>query len=98
MSTVNAKTLNEVIKAGMNAPGYWQFLFDEPEQVYNDANDPPTHRPNGHWQWIPSAQELYLEQMLAPTASRLLDRKRGQEVSSKGFQIPQALMKRSDPE
>jgi hypothetical protein len=95
MSTIDSQKLNEVFKAGMDAPGYWRWVFDEPECVYNEANDPPTHRPAGHWEWIPSAQEIFLQQTVAPVAG-LFARQPERYSSSKGFRIPRAMLKPVD--
>jgi hypothetical protein len=95
MSTIDSQKLNEIFKAGMDAPGYWQFVFDEPEQVYSDRDNPPTHRPAGHWEWIPSAQEIFLQQTVSPIAN-LFARQPERYSSVKGVRIPRALLKPVD--
>lgn len=95
MSTIDSRKLDDIFKAGMDALGYWRWVFDEPKCVYNDRDDPPTHSPAGHWEWIPSAQEIFLQQTMSPIAS-LFSRQPERYSSAKGVRIPRALLKPVD--
>lgn len=86
MSTTDFSQIDKLLSETLEKPGHWRWMFDEPEMVFQDRNNPPIHRPAGHWEWIPSGAELFQREIL-PTP--FFDALSGHHAPpSKGIKIP----------
>lgn len=60
MATIPAKHITHLF----NRPGYWKYVIDDEDthqEQFNNKAQKPDFIPEGHWEWMPSPNEIMRE-------------------------------------